>query len=116
MKSEIAEKVKSIIDAQVEKGISKYGQTLDMNDDTIINRLNHFQEELADGLQYAEWIKQALLELKEALNKVRESSSKEGYLKALDDIDNLCEGYVITQTNQLRLNVIETELDKIEKR
>ena len=50
MKSEIAENVKNIIDAQVEKGISKYGQTLDLNDDTIINRLNHFQEEMADGL------------------------------------------------------------------
>ena len=115
MKSEIAENVKAIIDAQVEKGISKYGQTLDMNDDTIINRLNHFQEELADGLQYAEWIKQALLELKTSLNKVRESASKEGYLKALDDLDKH-DSNLVTFTNALRLQIIGNELDKIEKR
>ena len=116
MKSEIAEKVKNIIDQQVKKGISKYGQTLDMNDDTIINRLNHFQEELADGLQYAEWIKMALLDLKTSLNKVREAASKEGYLKALNDIDNLTRDKVITDTNQLRLIMIDEELTKIEKR
>jgi hypothetical protein len=114
--SEIAENVKRIIDQQVEKGLSKYGQTLDMNDDTIINRLNHFQEELADGLQYAEWIKMALLDLKTSLNKVRESATKGGYLKALDDIDNLAEGSVLTHTNNLRLKIIDEELTKIEKR
>jgi hypothetical protein len=113
MKSEIAESVKNIIDAQVEKGISKYGQTLDMNDDTIINRLNHFQEELADGLQYAEWIKQALFDLKTSLNKVRESASKEGYLQALDDLDKLNPN-LVTFTNALRLQIIDNELDKIE--
>ena len=113
MKSEIAENVKAIIDQQVEKGISKYGQTLDMNDDTIINRLNHFQEELADGLQYAEWIKQALLELKTSLNKVRESASKEGYLQALDDLDKH-DSNLVTFTNALRLQIIDNELDKIE--
>ena len=75
MKSEIAENVKAIIDQQVEKGISKYGQTLDMNDDTIINRLNHFQEELADGLQYAEWIKENIKRIE-----------AEYYNKALEDI------------------------------
>ena len=75
MKSEIAEKVKTIIDQQVEKGISKYGQTLDMNDDTVINRLNHFQEELADGLQYAEWIKQSIQEIKDkAYNEALEDT------------------------------------------
>jgi hypothetical protein len=116
MNSQIAENVKAIIDQQVEKGISKYGQTLDMNDDTIINRLNHFQEELADGLQYAEWIKQALFDLKTSLNKVRESASKEGYLKALDDLDNLSRGKTINTTNELRLIMIDNELDKIEKR
>jgi hypothetical protein len=115
MKSVIAESVKSIIDAQVEKGISKYGQTLDMNDDTIINRLNHFQEELADGLQYAEWIKQALFELKTSLNKVRDAASKEGYLKALDDLDKH-DSNLVTFTNALRLQIIGNELDKIEKR
>ena len=113
MKSVIAESVKNIIDQQVEKGISKYGQTLDMNDDTIINRLNHFQEELADGLQYAEWIKQALFDLKTSLNKVRESASKEGYLKALDDLDKH-DSNLVTFTNALRLQIIGNELDKIE--
>ena len=113
MKSEIAENVKAIIDQQVEKGISKYGQTLDLNDDTIINRLNHFQEELADGLQYAEWIKQALFELKTSLNKVRDAASKEGYLQALDDLDKLNPN-LVTFTNALRLQIIGNELDKIQ--
>ena len=113
MKSEIAENVKAIIDQQVEKGISKYGQTLDMNDDTIINRLNHFQEELADGLQYAEWIKQALLELKTTLTDVRSASSKIGYLKALDDLDKH-DPNLVTFTNALRLQIIGNELDKIQ--
>ena len=115
MKSEIAEKVKNIIDQQVEKGISKYGQTLDMNDDTVINRLNHFQEELADGLQYAEWIKEAMMDLKTSLNQVRSAAEKQGYLKALDDLDKE-NGSLVTFTNQLRLGIIETELTKIEKR
>lgn len=115
MKSIIAENVKNIIDAQVQKGIDKYGQTLDLNDDTIVNRLNHFQEEMADGLQYAEWIKQSLLDLKTSLNKVQDASSKQGYLKALDDIDNLTRNKVITDTNQLRLIMINDELTKIEK-
>ena len=115
MKSEIAEKVKNIIDQQVEKGISKYGQTLDMNDDTVINRLTHFQEELADGLQYAEWIKEAMMDLKSSLNQVRSAAEKQGYLKALDDLDKE-NGSLVTFTNQLRLGIIETELTKIEKR
>jgi hypothetical protein len=111
--SEIAENVKAIIDQQVEKGISKYGQTLDLNDDTIINRINHFQEEMADGLQYAEWIKQALFELKTSLKKVRDAASKEGYLRALDDLDKL-DPNLVTFTNALRLHIIETEIDKIQ--
>ena len=64
MKSEIAESVKNIIDAQVEKGISKYGTTLDQNNDSVINRISHLQEELADGLQYAEWIKENIKQIK----------------------------------------------------
>jgi hypothetical protein len=115
MKSKIAENVKDIIDAQVNKGINKYGQTLDLNDDTIINRLNHFQEEMADGLQYAEWIKQALLDLKTSLGKVRESASKVGYLKALDDLDNLTRNEMILHTNQLRLIMIDDNLEKLGK-
>ena len=116
MESKIAENVKNIIDAQVDKGLNKYGQTLDMNDDTIINRLVHFQEEMADGLQYAEWIKNSLMDLKTSLNKVRSASEKQGYLKALDDLDNLTRNNTITHTNQLRLIMIDDELTKIEKK
>lgn len=115
MNSEIAQRVKNIIDAQVQKGINKYGQTLDLNDDTIINRLNHFQEELADGLQYAEWIKMSLYELKTDLTEIRAASSKLGYLQALNDLDKL-DPSLVTFTNALRLHVIETEIDKINNR
>jgi hypothetical protein len=115
MKSIIAENVKKIIDAQVEKGLEKYGQTLDMNGDKMINRLNHFQEEMADGLQYAEWIKMSVNHLQTNLTKVREASHKLGYLQALDDLDKLNPN-LITFTNALRLHVIETEIDKINNR
>jgi hypothetical protein len=64
-------------------------------------------------LQYAEWIKQALFELKTSLKKVSESASKEGYLRALDDLDKL-DPNLVTFTNALRLHIIETEIDKIQ--
>jgi hypothetical protein len=73
--SEIAQRVKNIIDQQVEKGISKYGTTLDQNNDSVINRISHLQEELADGLQYAEWIKENIKRIE-----------AEYYNKALEDI------------------------------
>lgn len=58
--SEIAKQAKSIIDAQVKKGIEKYNMTLDENIAPMVERIDHLCEEMADGLQYALWIKQRM--------------------------------------------------------
>lgn len=51
----------ALMDRQKEKGIKKYGQTLEQND-TLSGeqRVEHLQEELIDGLQYCEHLKQAM--------------------------------------------------------
>lgn len=78
---EIANKAKAIIDAQVQKGLNKYGTTLDNNPANINERIDHICEELADGLQYAIWVKQEIKEIK-----------SEAYAQALQDIINRFEG------------------------
>lgn len=60
MNSKIAKQAKQIIDSQVQKGIDKYGHTLDDNNAPLVERIDHFCEEMADGLQYAIWIKQQI--------------------------------------------------------
>ena len=43
-----------------ERGISKYGGTLDENPAEIAERLQHLKEELMDAIMYIEWIKSKL--------------------------------------------------------
>lgn len=46
---------------QTEKGLSKYGQRLEDNENLgVIDRLEYLEEELIDGLMYIEHIKAAL--------------------------------------------------------
>jgi hypothetical protein len=55
--------VQSIIDKfadRAQMGKEKYGVTMDRNDLEFWEWLNHFQEELMDGIIYAEKIKQQL--------------------------------------------------------
>lgn len=48
---------------QTEKGINKYGQTLEENTSmTIGERLEYLQEELIDALMYIEHIKERIIE------------------------------------------------------
>ena len=57
--------VKSIIQkfqTRSEMGREKYGTDLDRNDLATIDWLNHLQEELMDGILYAEKLKQILIE------------------------------------------------------
>jgi hypothetical protein len=54
------ERIEVIAERQREKGLSKYGQGLEMNPASIVERINHLQEELIDGLMYCEWIKDHL--------------------------------------------------------
>jgi hypothetical protein len=55
--------VQAVIDkfaARAKMGKEKYGVTMDRNDLEFWDWLNHFQEELMDGIVYAEKIKQQI--------------------------------------------------------
>jgi hypothetical protein len=55
--------VQAVIDkfaARAKMGKEKYGVTMDRNDLEFWDWLNHFQEELMDGIVYAEKLKQQI--------------------------------------------------------
>lgn len=54
--------IEALAEQQRAKGISKYGQGLEMNPMEIIDRLTYLEEELVDGLFYIEHIKAFLKE------------------------------------------------------
>lgn len=55
-------RIKALAEQQRAKGISKYGQGLEMNPMSIMERLTYLEEELIDGLFYIEHIKAWLME------------------------------------------------------
>lgn len=54
--------IKSIIDRQQEKGLKKYGKTVDQADLSIEEWIEHTQEEIVDTLIYLECIKQKMVD------------------------------------------------------
>lgn len=56
------ERINALAEKQRAKGMSKYGVGLERNPAAIMERINHLQEELIDGLMYCEWIKDHLSE------------------------------------------------------
>jgi len=56
----IKEKIKSIIDAQQEKGFNKYGVYVDDANLTATEWVEHAQEELADMMVYLECLKRVI--------------------------------------------------------
>ena len=52
------ERICTISDKQRAKGMKTYGQGLEMNPMSIIERLEYLEEELIDGLMYIEHIKE----------------------------------------------------------
>lgn len=56
----VKEKVKSIIDAQQEKGFNKYGVYVDDANLTATEWVEHAQEELADMMVYLECLKRVI--------------------------------------------------------
>jgi hypothetical protein len=56
----ILEKIQAEMAERQERGISKYGGTLDQNPAEISERLQHLKEELMDAIMYIEWIKSKL--------------------------------------------------------
>jgi hypothetical protein len=63
--------VKSVIESfkqRSEIGILKYGKTLDRNDLTFLQWVQHAQEELMDAILYLEKLKQILREKEQTFN------------------------------------------------
>jgi hypothetical protein len=60
MKDSIVESVINKYRERSEKGIETYGTTLDRNDLSRLEWLNHLQEELMDAVNYIEKLKQIL--------------------------------------------------------
>lgn len=63
--------VKQVIEKyldRAEAGLEKYGTTLERNDLTTDEWLNHLQEELMDATLYIERLKYELCKVKDALN------------------------------------------------
>ena len=58
--------IKSIIDRQQEKGLKKYGKTVDQADLSIEEWIEHTQEEIADALIYLECIKQKMIDTRKS--------------------------------------------------
>lgn len=56
------ERICRLYEKQRAKGNEKYGYGLESNPAGIVERINHLQEELLDGLMYCEWIKEKILE------------------------------------------------------
>lgn len=54
------ERICKLSERQRAKGMEKYGFGLENNPAEIIERINHLQEELLDGLMYCEWLKDKL--------------------------------------------------------
>lgn len=52
------ERIEALAERQRVKGMTKYGYGLEMNPAAIVERINHLEEELIDGLMYCEWIKE----------------------------------------------------------
>jgi hypothetical protein len=61
----VVEKVIKLFRKRSKRGIEKYGTTLEMNDLTNSEWLQHLQEELMDAALYVERIKQAIDESRE---------------------------------------------------
>ena len=49
--------IEATFQKQRQKGLDTYGQGLEENTADIMERLNHLEEELIDGLMYVQWIK-----------------------------------------------------------
>jgi hypothetical protein len=60
MKDSIVESVRDKYKERSDRGIEKYGKTLDRNDLLVKEWLNHLQEELMDATLYIEKLKTKL--------------------------------------------------------
>jgi hypothetical protein len=57
MKDKIVEQVVSKFNERSQRGITKYGSTLERNDLDVVDWMNHLQEELMDAILYLDRMK-----------------------------------------------------------
>jgi len=57
MKDKIVEQVVNKFNQRSQRGIEKYGSTLERNDLDVVDWMNHLQEELMDAILYLERMK-----------------------------------------------------------
>lgn len=62
------ERVCKLSEKQRAKGMGTYGQGLECNPASMVERIEHLQEELIDALMYCEWMKDKLNELGEKVD------------------------------------------------
>lgn len=63
LKTEYQKKIEDLMERQREKGLAKYGVTLENNTTlTLEQRVEHLEEEMIDGLMYCEHLKKILAE------------------------------------------------------
>ena len=73
MKDKIVQKVVNDFQQRSELGIKKYGVTLDRNDLTTLEWINHFREELMDAILYMTKLEQ---QLKDGHSNINSNNSK----------------------------------------
>lgn len=56
-KNQILRNVQKLLETQTEKGIEKYGTTVNPSDYTFVGWLEHLQQELVDAVVYCETLK-----------------------------------------------------------
>ena len=61
MKDKIVEQVVNKFNERSQRGITKYGSTLERNDLDVVDWMNHLQEELMDAILYLERMKKDIL-------------------------------------------------------
>lgn len=54
------ENICKLYDKQREKGLTKYGMTLEQNNKPSKDKIQYIQEELIDALMYLEWLKDGM--------------------------------------------------------
>ena len=57
------QRICQLADRQRAKGMETYGQGIESNPMSILERIEYLQEELIDGLMYCEWIRDKLMEM-----------------------------------------------------
>lgn len=72
----ILDDAKTALDKQNDKGLMKYGGSLDTTDPTVAELLEHATQEFADGLMYTCALKQKVLSEIERLRGALESAEK----------------------------------------